>query len=154
MSRRHLPPRPPPQRDDMFSRQTLFLAPVIERCFETCAHLASRCLAFVLPYTFRVTTVVSAAAGAAGISPGHRQGEDDVLHAPPPVRRDSGLPRTMDDLRGLHGLHGRREFSLNNIFSYQSCSMFCWCCWRCSNGCPTSPRIPERNSAVTRLFLE
>lgn len=44
-----------------------------------------------------------------GVRPGHRRGEADVLHAHPPVRRDRGLPRAVDDLFCLHGLHGGRE---------------------------------------------
>lgn len=46
---------------------------------------------------------------SAGVGPGHRPGQDDVLHAPAPVRRDRGVPRAVGDLLGLHGLHGRRE---------------------------------------------
>lgn len=45
----------------------------------------------------------------AGICPRHWGGEDDVLHAAAAVRGDSGVPRALGRVCGLHGFHGRRE---------------------------------------------
>lgn len=56
-------------------------------------------------------SIPRARCAVAGIGPGHRSGQDDVLHAPPPVRRDRGVPRAMGHLLGVHGLHGRRELA-------------------------------------------
>lgn len=52
-----------------------------------------------------------------GVRPGHRRGEDNVLHADAPECRDSSIPRAVVDLLGLHSLHGGRELGAFSIIS-------------------------------------